>query len=153
MATVHTMLRTAVQGMTSPGEVSARFNELRAAEIPAGMFVTCFFILLDPKSGRLRYANAGQDLPYRRQSDGVSELWATGMPLGMMPGSRYEEYEVTITPGESLLFYSDGLVEAHTPGARCSTHLVSRSCSKGMPMGYRSSTSCWANSNALPVKD
>jgi serine phosphatase RsbU (regulator of sigma subunit) len=77
------------------------------------MFVTCFFILLDPKSGRLRYANAGQDLPYRCHNEGVSELWATGMPLGMMPGSRYEEHEVTITPGESLLFYSDGLVEAH----------------------------------------
>ena len=35
------------------------------------------------------------------------------MPLGMMPGSRYEEYEATLAPGESLLFYSDGLVEAH----------------------------------------
>jgi serine phosphatase RsbU (regulator of sigma subunit) len=35
------------------------------------------------------------------------------MPLGMMPGSSYEEHEVTIAPGESLLFYSDGLVEAH----------------------------------------
>ena len=35
------------------------------------------------------------------------------MPLGIMPGSRYEEHEVTIVSGESLLFYSDGLVEAH----------------------------------------
>jgi serine phosphatase RsbU (regulator of sigma subunit) len=77
------------------------------------MFVTCFYALLDPASGRLCYANAGQDLPYRRGSEGVSELWATGMPLGMMPGSRYEEYEATLAPGESLLFYSDGLVEAH----------------------------------------
>jgi serine phosphatase RsbU (regulator of sigma subunit) len=35
------------------------------------------------------------------------------MPLGMMPGTRYEEYEAILAPGESLLFYSDGLVEAH----------------------------------------
>ena len=35
------------------------------------------------------------------------------MPLGMMPGSRYDEQEVRLAPGESLLFYSDGLVEAH----------------------------------------
>ena len=38
---------------------------------------------------------------------------ATGMPLGMMPGSSYEEYEAMLLPGESLLFYTDGLVEAH----------------------------------------
>jgi serine phosphatase RsbU (regulator of sigma subunit) len=79
------------------------------------MFVTCFYALLDPDSGRLRYSNAGHDLPYWGQKDGVSELWATGMPLGMMPGTRYEEHEVTLAPGESLLFYSDGLVEAHNP--------------------------------------
>jgi serine phosphatase RsbU (regulator of sigma subunit) len=116
MATIHTMLRSAVQGKASPGEILAQVNELLAAEIPAGMFVTCFFALLDPKSGHLRYANAGQDVPYRYHHRGVSGLWATGMPLGMMPGSSYEEHEVTLVPEESLLFYSDGLVEAHNPG-------------------------------------
>ena len=115
MTTTATMLRTAAQTTASPGEVLARVNDLLYARIPSRMFVTCFYALLDPKSGRLCYANAGQDLPFRNRSDGVSELWATGMPLGMMPGSRYEEREVTIAPGESLLFYSDGLVEAHNP--------------------------------------
>jgi len=115
MATVHTMLRTAVQGMLAPGEVLARVNDLLAAEIPAGMFVTCFYALLDPGSGRLRYANAGHEPPYRQQQSEVSELWATGMPLGLLPGSCYEEQEATLAPGESLLFYSDGLVEAHSP--------------------------------------
>lgn len=109
MMATHTMLRTAAQEQTSPGEVFARVNDLLCAEIPPGMFVTCFYALLDPQSGRLRYANAGQDLPYRRHDDGVSALWATGMPLG----TRYEEQEVIVAPGESLLFYSDGLVEAH----------------------------------------
>ncbi len=37
------------------------------------------------------------------------------MPLGMMPGSLYEEHEITIASGDSLLFYTDGLVEAHNP--------------------------------------
>jgi serine phosphatase RsbU (regulator of sigma subunit) len=116
MATVHTMLRTAVQGMLAPGEVLARVNDLLAAEIPAGMFVTCFYALLDPGSGRLRYANAGHEPPYRQHGGSVTELWATGMPLGLLPGSCYEEQEATLAPGESLLFYSDGLVEAHSPG-------------------------------------
>src|SRR6266851_2483717 len=115
MATVHTMLRTAVQGMLAPGEVLARVNDLLATEIPAGMFVTCFYALLDPGSGRLRYANAGHEPPYRQHGGSVTELWATGMPLGLMPGSCYEEQEATLVPGESLLFYSDGLVEAHSP--------------------------------------
>ena len=116
MATVHTMLRTAVQGMTSPGEILARVNELLAAEIPPGMFVTCFFALLDPRSGHLHYANAGHEPPYRQHDGNAAELWATGMPLGMLPSTRYEEHEITLAPGDRLLFYSDGLVEAHNPG-------------------------------------
>jgi len=81
--------------------------------MPPNLFVTCFYAILDPVSGRLHYANAGHDLPYRRYSGGVSELRATGMPLGLMPGMRYEENEATLASGDSVLFYTDGLVEAH----------------------------------------
>lgn len=115
MATVHTMLRSAALGTTSPGEALARVNDLLVAEIPAGMFVTCFYALLDPSTGRICYANAGHEAPYRRLNGSAVELPATGMPLGMLPGTRYEEYEATLAPGESLFFYSDGLVEAHNP--------------------------------------
>jgi serine phosphatase RsbU (regulator of sigma subunit) len=115
MTATRTMLRTAAQETASPGEVFARANELLYAEIPSKMFVTCFYAVLDPTSGLIRYSNAGHDLPYRRCKEGVSELRATGMPLGLMPGSHYEEHEVTIASGESVLFYTDGLVEAHNP--------------------------------------
>jgi serine phosphatase RsbU (regulator of sigma subunit) len=77
------------------------------------MFVTCLTAFLDSTSGQLQYANAGHDLPYLRHADGVSELRATGMPLGIMPNMRYEQKEITLKPGESVLLYSDGLVEAH----------------------------------------
>ncbi len=113
MTATGTMLRTAAQEKTSPGEVFARVNNLLYAETPPGMFATCFYAVLDPKSGRLHYANAGHEPPYRRHAGSATELWATGMPLGMMPGTRYEEHEVMLAHGESLLFYSDGLVEAH----------------------------------------
>jgi len=115
MATTCTMLRTAAQATTSPGEVLARVNDLLYTTVPSGMFATCFYAILDPGSGRLCYANAGHDCPYRRQSSGASELRARGMPLGMMPGTCYEEQETILDPGESILFYSDGLVEAHNP--------------------------------------
>jgi serine phosphatase RsbU (regulator of sigma subunit) len=87
------------------------------ARIPPNMFVTCFYCILDPKSGHLVYANAGHDLPYvRRRGGGDAEgLRARGMPLGLMPGTGYEEREITLQAGESALFYSDGLVEAHDP--------------------------------------
>jgi serine phosphatase RsbU (regulator of sigma subunit) len=117
MATTRSMLRAvAAQPAASPGDVLAQVNELLCADLPAGMFVTCFYAILDPATGHLQYANGGQDLPYLRQADGVtSELRATGLPLGLMPGSRYEECEAMLSPGCSLLFYSDGLVEAHNP--------------------------------------
>jgi serine phosphatase RsbU (regulator of sigma subunit) len=115
MASTRSMLRAAAQVTDSPGEVLARVNDLLYADIPPNMFVTCFYALLDPGSGKLRYANAGHDLPYQRDAGKVCELRATGMPLGLMPEMRYEEKEVIIALDESILFYSDGLVEAHNP--------------------------------------
>jgi len=117
MATTRSMVRAvAAQPEASPGDVLAQVNALLFADLPASMFVTCFYAILDPATGQLQYANAGQDLPYLRQANGAtSELRATGMPLGLMPESQYEECEATLSPGCSLLFYSDGLVEAHNP--------------------------------------
>ncbi|HEU5376874.1 MAG TPA: GAF domain-containing SpoIIE family protein phosphatase [Ktedonobacteraceae bacterium] len=113
MTATRTMLRTAAQEKSSPNEVLAQVNDLLFIDIPPSMFVTCFYAILDLKSGRLCYANAGHELPYHQQEGNATELWATGMPLGMMPGTRYEEHETFLAPGESLLLYSDGLVEAH----------------------------------------
>jgi serine phosphatase RsbU (regulator of sigma subunit) len=115
MTATRTMIRTAVQESAAPAEVFARVNDLLCADIPSGMFVTCFYALLDPATGRLQFANAGHEPPYRRDTGCVAELRATGMPLGLMPGMRYDEDEAGLAPGESLLFYSDGLVEAHSP--------------------------------------
>jgi serine phosphatase RsbU (regulator of sigma subunit) len=79
------------------------------------MFVTCFYAVLDPNSGSLSYANAGHDLPYLWRGGDAEELRARGMPLGLMPGMGYEEKEIEVDSGEGVLFYSDGLVEAHEP--------------------------------------
>ena len=116
MATTRTMLRAAAQRLDTPGEVLKRVNDVLVQEIPPNMFVTCLYAILERESGRLIYANAGHDLPYRRRagrSEGAEELRARGMPLGLMPGMGYEEKEIVLEKGESILFYSDGLVEAH----------------------------------------
>ena len=111
------MLRAVAQalGSSSPGEILARVNETLVARIPPNMFVTCFYAILDPESGRLVYANAGHNLPCSRHEHAATELEARGMPLGLMPEMSYEEKERVLASGEDVLFYTDGLVEAHNP--------------------------------------
>jgi predicted ester cyclase len=117
MSTTCGMLQLAAQALdSSPGEVLERVNETLFARIPPNMFVTCFYTILDPKSGSLSYANAGHDLPYLHRNGDAEELRARGMPLGLMPGMNYEQKEMALDAGEGVLFYSDGLVEAHDPG-------------------------------------
>ena len=114
MATTRSVLRAIAQRLVAPGQVLERVNEVLYPDIPPKMFVTCLYALLDPDSGHLQFANAGHDLPYHRHTTGeVTELRATGMPLGLMPGMHYEEKEVWLAPGEIILFHSDGIVEAH----------------------------------------
>jgi serine phosphatase RsbU (regulator of sigma subunit) len=116
MSTTCGMLRLAAQNYSSPGEMLERVNEALFPYTPSNMFVTCFYAILNPKSGHLIYANAGHDLPYLRLRNGeAEELRARGMPLGLMSGMGYEEKEIALRAGEAALFYSDGLVEAHDP--------------------------------------
>jgi serine phosphatase RsbU (regulator of sigma subunit) len=117
MATTRTLLRASAQRLDSPGEVLKRVNDVMVQDIPPNMFITCLYAILEPETGLLSYANAGHDLPYRRKASagGAEELRATGMPLGLLPGMEYEEKEIVLERGDSVLFYSDGLVEAHDP--------------------------------------
>jgi serine phosphatase RsbU (regulator of sigma subunit)/predicted ester cyclase len=122
-ATTCGMLQAVSQavGFSSPSEVLRQVNQTLFARIPPNMFVTCFYAILEPDSGSLTYANAGHDLPYLHRNKGeqeeaqAEEMRATGMPLGLMPGMGYEEKETTLKAGETALFYSDGIVEAHNP--------------------------------------
>jgi serine phosphatase RsbU (regulator of sigma subunit)/anti-sigma regulatory factor (Ser/Thr protein kinase) len=113
MAATRSVLRASAQRLIDPGTVLARVNDNLCPDIPENMFVTCFYGVLDPASGHLRYANAGHNVPLVRTGDEASELRATGMPLGLLPGMEYEERETTLREGASVLLYSDGLVEAH----------------------------------------
>jgi len=114
MASTRSILRADAPRLISPACVLERANELLFPSIPPQMFVTCLYAVLNPQTGHLRYANAGHNLPNVRTLDGVIEFRATGMPLGLMPGMRYEEKEAWLQPGETLLLYSDGLIEAHS---------------------------------------
>jgi serine phosphatase RsbU (regulator of sigma subunit)/anti-sigma regulatory factor (Ser/Thr protein kinase) len=115
MATTRSILRSDAPRLLSPGKVLERANDLLVPDIPAQMFVTCLYGVLDPATGRLQYANAGHNVPYVARGGDVKELRARGMPLGLMPGMTYEEKEAQLAPGETILLHSDGLAEAHDP--------------------------------------
>jgi serine phosphatase RsbU (regulator of sigma subunit)/anti-sigma regulatory factor (Ser/Thr protein kinase) len=115
MSATRSVLRASAQRLIEPGIVLERVNEHLCPDMPEKMFVTCLYGVLDPESGLLRFANAGHDVPYVKTVDGVEELRARGMPLGLMPGMKYEEKEAVLAPGESVLLHSDGIVEAHDP--------------------------------------
>ena len=113
MSATRSVLRASVQRLIEPGEVLQRVNDHLCPDMPEKMFVTCLYAVLDPRTGLFRFANAGHDLPYVKTADGVTELRARGMPLGLLPGMEYEENEVVLAPGDCLLLHSDGIVEAH----------------------------------------
>src|SRR5258706_2595666 len=115
MATTRSILRSAALCDVPTGSLLERTYDLLHLDIPPKMFVTCLYAILDSSTGRLTSSNSGHDLPYQRHDNSVCELRATGMPLGLMPGMHYEEKETILSPGDSILFYSDGLVEAHNP--------------------------------------
>jgi PAS domain S-box-containing protein len=116
MANTRSVLRTIAQGGDiAPGQVLEEANEILYPDIPPNMFITCIYGVLDPSRDTFTYANAGHDLPYLQRNGDAEELRARGMPLGLMPGMSYEEKEVVVDAGASVLFYSDGLVEAHDP--------------------------------------
>jgi serine phosphatase RsbU (regulator of sigma subunit)/predicted ester cyclase len=114
MACTQSVLRAVAQrvGIT-PGKALEETNDVLFAYIPPNMFATCFYAIFDPTDGRLQYANAGHSLPCRWHEGLATDLRASGMPLGLMSGMTYEEKETVLLPGDGVLFYSDGLIEAH----------------------------------------
>ncbi|MDX1510188.1 MAG: SpoIIE family protein phosphatase [Nitriliruptorales bacterium] len=118
MASTRSVLRAAAQRIMDPGKVLERVNDQLVPDIPDAMFATCLYGVLDPTDGTFRFANAGHNLPSILVDGEVTEPRATGMPLGMLPGSSYEEVEVTIPPGGTVLLYSDALPEAHDSDGR-----------------------------------
>lgn len=96
-----------------PGETLESLNRRLTERLPAGMFVTAFYALLDPATGDLTYANAGHEPPLIFRSGEALELRPTGMLLGIEADAAFSEDRVRLAPGELLLAYTDGVSELH----------------------------------------
>ena len=114
MAVSRTLLRaTAARGF-SPSECLASVNASLCAEDVGGMFVTCFYGVLDTRTGRIEMCNAGHNPPYVLRGNGAVEPTPQvgGFMLGMFAEAAYEATSIDLGPGDSLVLYTDGVTEA-----------------------------------------
>lgn len=100
------------QGL-SPAELLETANQQLVDASHPGRFATVFYGVLDYETGTLVYANGGHNPPMIRRASGELDLLApTGMVVGILPTSRYDQSTVTLEPGDVLTLYSDGVTEA-----------------------------------------
>lgn len=114
MATLQASLRTLSVQPASPLELIERLNRYACEQnLGRQRFTTAFLAELELGSGSLTYVNAGHNWPVLRRSSGAIErLEAGGLPLGIMANGRYEHGQTTMNPGDLLLIFTDGLIEA-----------------------------------------
>jgi type II secretory pathway predicted ATPase ExeA len=114
MALSRTLIRTyAAEFPDRPDLALQAANARILADTHAGLFVTVFYGVLDPAAATLTYCNAGHHPPLLIGSGGVGEVLAgRGMALGVVPEPGWVHTAVAIPPGGSVLFYTDGVVDA-----------------------------------------
>ncbi len=116
MALSSTLFRTyATQYATLPVFALSQVNERILSDTRSEMFVTAFYAVLEPETGRMRYVNAGHNPPYlisSQKGKPFDRLRATGMALGVMDDSVWQQKVVRFFPGDVLLLYTDGVTEA-----------------------------------------
>ena len=112
MVLIRTLMRAAVMEIGSPSSVLKRVNELFYPDAQQGMFITAAYGVIDTATGNLEYANAGHNPPLWIHNGIVERLTRTGMALGVVKDVELEQRSVELSPGDGLLFYTDGVTEA-----------------------------------------
>ncbi|MRR58821.1 MAG: CBS domain-containing protein [Deltaproteobacteria bacterium] len=110
-ASLHTLLSS---GVSTAAELLAGMNRAIIATARRRLLMTCFIAVIDTETKSLSYANAGHNFPYRyRGQSSELELLqeASGFPLGFDEGARFLEYSMEFDRGDSLVLYTDGIVE------------------------------------------
>jgi sigma-B regulation protein RsbU (phosphoserine phosphatase) len=117
MATMRTLLGTHPELHGDPGVALSRLSQMFNALIPSDLFMTAVYLVLGPQ-GQVRWGAAGQHPPLRVTAGGEvapMDMAVVGMPLGVDPRECYETVTWQIAPGERLLVFTDGIVEAPNP--------------------------------------
>jgi serine phosphatase RsbU (regulator of sigma subunit)/DNA-binding NarL/FixJ family response regulator len=119
MALSSTLIRTyAKQYPTLPALSISTVNERILSDSRSGMFVTTFYAVLEPNTGRIRYVNAGHNPPIlisSQKGKRVDRLQSTGMALGVMGEMIWKQKVTRLLPGDLLVMYTDGITDAQDP--------------------------------------
>lgn len=114
MMRAKTTIKDLAESGLAPDEIFTVANKRLCENNDAGMFVTAWLGILDLKTGNLKFVNAGHNPPLIRHEDGNFEYLKArgGMVLAGMDGIKYRTNELTLTPGDMILLYTDGVTEA-----------------------------------------
>ena len=117
MALTRSIVRASTAAGLSPAASLTQANRLLCPDALNGMFVTVFYAELNPATGALTYVNGGHNPPmhYRRASDTIAELGATGIMLGFDDTWPFEQQSAEVEPGDFVVFFTDGVTEALSP--------------------------------------
>jgi sigma-B regulation protein RsbU (phosphoserine phosphatase) len=105
------MRSLAAQKPTAANMLAALNDQLQERKLDA-QYVTMLFAIWNDNDRTLQVANAGGCQPLYIRAKGVEPIQATGIPLGMFPDVEYEEFTLSTQPGDMLVFYSDGMIDA-----------------------------------------
>ncbi len=117
MVFVRSALRASITRSAPPERAMINANRVICEDSYEGLFATLLYGRLNTASGELAYVNAGHPpaLLYRRAQDDIQLLERTGMALGVDDGVNYTQRSARLEPGDFLLFYTDGVIEATGP--------------------------------------
>jgi sigma-B regulation protein RsbU (phosphoserine phosphatase) len=115
MSTIQATLRALLGRELSLAELASRANELLFATTPGSKYATAALVMAHPQTGECRYVSGGHTESLLLRTSG-ERVWlgATGVPLGLFPGMAWEEVSFTMSDGDVLVLYSDGVSEAQT---------------------------------------
>jgi sigma-B regulation protein RsbU (phosphoserine phosphatase) len=113
MALTRSIVRASVDRAPSPADGIAHANRLICADSTRGMFVTLFYALLNPATGEMTYVNAGHNPPLlcRADQDQLTPLARTGMALGVVEDTPFEQRTLRLNPGDFIVLYTDGVTD------------------------------------------
>jgi sigma-B regulation protein RsbU (phosphoserine phosphatase) len=118
MALTRSLLRAIAPGQTDPPAVLARVNQLLVPDTQRGTFVSLFYAILNTQTGALTYANAGHNPPLLIRADGQTEaLYTQGLVLGIQPHLEPQADQRYLSPGDGVVFYTDGVTEVFDASA------------------------------------
>jgi serine phosphatase RsbU (regulator of sigma subunit) len=132
MASTQLLVRTTLPGVCDPGQCLQQVNHQLCVQAFNGQFVTMVLVIIDARSGRVDLASAGHPPPLLISNGSGQPLKAeSDLVLGVEPGEKYRTQSFVIHPGDSLLFYTDGVIDSESPARerfglprliRCAAH-------------------------------